>query len=543
MTKSISTTLKFAFLTLVLFFTCGVSLKAQPFQNFYHVLDQPPADWEGGRFSQITELLGNRLAAVGTTVPGSGVSEATVGIFGSDGSPLKFGKIGKPGASFSGLGVCATSDGGAALAIQGRDTCYVVKLNSGYGIQWVRSYPGINAVKIAGGLTSANSEIHLLANYPPNSVVTASFDLAGNLIASTDYNPLLLNNQVARDLIYDPVLDQIAILTGIAPFPPGNPSSYDIRLIITNPLGAIITDNQYSLPDGIIEGVEFAHSTKVGSYVITGNVNLGDQVPFAFETNLTGFVSWAYTYNSSVFFPRTNGTSIVQNGAREYVMAVASGFADNQSYLLKLDELGLPVDLRSYNGTVYQSTNNRIDDIEFFSGLNTGLLCAGYYETPSFVPGYPPFAYWLMHLEHTTDGLCFEGHDVKAEKLILQSDSLNLQMFPFVNPDNPSLTMPSYQAETHLQCGFQKGHVEALDKHKEVLVSPNPTSDLFSIDLGEWTIEEVVVYDDQGRLVLQKHVSDQHQFDLEVSAWAEGIYTLRLIGKDQEVSKRISVVR
>ena len=436
MKKSISTTLQLTLFALVCLVTSGTHLKAQIFQDLYHVLDQPPADWEGGRFTQVAELLGGRIAAVGTNIPLSGSSEATVGIFGSDGTPLKFGKIGIPGKAFSGHGVAATSDGGAALAIQGDNTCYVVKLNSGYGIQWVQSYPNLNAIKIVSGQTSANSEIHLLANYPPRSVVMASFDLGGGLVASTDYNPLLINNQIARDLIYDPVLDQFAILTGIAPFPPVNPSNYDIRLIIANPIGVILHDNQFSLPDGIIEGVELAHSPKVGNYVITGNVNLGDPVPFAMEANQNGSIAWANWYNSPVFLPRTSGTSIVQNGQREYAMAIASSFAQNQAYILKLDELGLPVDLRSYNGTAYQSTNNRIDDIEFFSAGNTGLLCAGYFETNSFVSGYPPFAYWLMHLEHTTDGLCFEGHAVEAEKLIVETDPLNLIMFPLVNPVN-----------------------------------------------------------------------------------------------------------
>ncbi|MEL6804942.1 MAG: T9SS type A sorting domain-containing protein, partial [Bacteroidota bacterium] len=63
---------------------------------------------------------------------------------------------------------------------------------------------------------------------------------------------------------------------------------------------------------------------------------------------------------------------------------------------------------------------------------------------------------------------------------------------------------------------------------------PNPTSGLLTLDLSNQDINELTdiqIFDLNGRLLLQRNTQNQPQIDLDLSAFAQGIYLVRVQGQ------------
>jgi plastocyanin len=74
-----------------------------------------------------------------------------------------------------------------------------------------------------------------------------------------------------------------------------------------------------------------------------------------------------------------------------------------------------------------------------------------------------------------------------------------------------------------------------------VLIYPNPTSNSLTIDLANLTGVDTIIkiYDSSGKLVLEKMSSSTQQIDL--SAYAKGLYTLELANSDKVIRTQVVV--
>jgi hypothetical protein len=69
------------------------------------------------------------------------------------------------------------------------------------------------------------------------------------------------------------------------------------------------------------------------------------------------------------------------------------------------------------------------------------------------------------------------------------------------------------------------------------IVYPNPSSTgLFNIVFGE-AVQEISVYDIFGKVILTKTVSEQGQLELDLSAYANGLYIIELVGETRELKR------
>lgn len=106
------------------------------------------------------------------------------------------------------------------------------------------------------------------------------------------------------------------------------------------------------------------------------------------------------------------------------------------------------------------------------------------------------------------------------------------------------LATGSYVGPCNQNNSMSDGRIAAFEPGKEMLVYPNPSSDLFNIQIqpDEATDVRIEVYDMKGKLVYAEFVpfgggAEQHQINLEGEA--TGMYMLRVMYADQVHQERI----
>jgi hypothetical protein len=75
-------------------------------------------------------------------------------------------------------------------------------------------------------------------------------------------------------------------------------------------------------------------------------------------------------------------------------------------------------------------------------------------------------------------------------------------------------------------------------------IYPNPTSGNITIELGTSEIEGIAVYNVVGEQLLSKFVNPQEtRLELDISAFAEGVYYIRLTSKEDKYLRRLILLR
>src|SRR5690606_22130289 len=87
--------------------------------------------------------------------------------------------------------------------------------------------------------------------------------------------------------------------------------------------------------------------------------------------------------------------------------------------------------------------------------------------------------------------------------------------------------------------------INTVVKDDNILIYPNPASTVLTIEnKGHRRIESYIVYDGLGRNITEAVLSGtKDRFNIDLSTWNRGVYTIALITGDGIVNKRFSVSR
>ena len=109
------------------------------------------------------------------------------------------------------------------------------------------------------------------------------------------------------------------------------------------------------------------------------------------------------------------------------------------------------------------------------------------------------------------------------------SEDVLLDYAPFQN--NDSLVGLSILKNGHVY-RLSKEKSSSTDVHTQALIKvfPNPTADVLQIHLGGATMDEIVIYDTQGKEVKRFQTYGANQATLDVSQLSRGVYLLQLKG-------------
>ena len=76
---------------------------------------------------------------------------------------------------------------------------------------------------------------------------------------------------------------------------------------------------------------------------------------------------------------------------------------------------------------------------------------------------------------------------------------------------------------------------------KNLNIYPNPAHNVIHIDNNQILIDNVTMFDAQGRVVLQKENTNDYSVTLNTSSLTKGIYFVRVTGDGHVVTKRVVV--
>lgn len=77
-----------------------------------------------------------------------------------------------------------------------------------------------------------------------------------------------------------------------------------------------------------------------------------------------------------------------------------------------------------------------------------------------------------------------------------------------------------------------------IDKNENLLIYPNPTTNQFSIDFGQQSIQAVLIYDVVGKEIAHLIINDSTA-TINAQTWQNGIYFVRIITDNRIITKRI----
>ncbi len=132
-----------------------------------------------------------------------------------------------------------------------------------------------------------------------------------------------------------------------------------------------------------------------------------------------------------------------------------------------------------------------------------------------------------------TAGLAF---DMAGNVYVISNSSERLGVWALPNADNSFTTpAPATQTITILPVGvidIEKSGVEA------VKVYPNPFESTITLESAEQTIDKVVVYDANGRLVHQESIQSLVK-NIDLSNLSSGVYILNIVTEKETLNKRV----
>jgi hypothetical protein len=190
----------------------------------------------------------------------------------------------------------------------------------------------------------------------------------------------------------------------------------------------------------------------------------------------------------------------------------------------------------------YQSDNNSPLSPSYFEQNGNSVFI----NTPDMIT-YNPYERRTYLVNQNTN---YGGFDLNVSSLFKPSKCEKLlQVNTFTNPPNvigtgnfnplpmyPAVYMPTPGPRPileHILC--QSIAPKALTAATpEVLLAPNPASDLLNITLDDETIREVVVYDMKGKLVLSQTATER-TLTLQVGKLDQGAYLIEITTKEGNI--------
>jgi hypothetical protein len=197
------------------------------------------------------------------------------------------------------------------------------------------------------------------------------------------------------------------------------------------------------------------------------------------------------------------------------------------------------------------------DDLAFivakqYQSDNNSPLSPGYFEqngnsvfinTPDMIT-YNPYERRTYLVNQNTN---YAGFDLNVSSLFKASKCERLlEAYTFTNPPNvigtgnfnplpmyPAVYMPTPGPRPileHILCQSIAPKALAVST-PDVLLAPNPASDLLNITLEDETIREVVVYDMKGKLVLSQNATER-LLTLNVGKLDQGAYVIEITTKE-----------
>ncbi len=303
-------------------------------------------------------------------------------------------------------------------------------------------------------------------------------------------------------------------------------SNWDMMLIKTDTIGNIIWSKNYGYNTN--DGFEDVKQTNDGGYILAGyrTINWIEDI-YIVKTNSLGDTMWTKSYGGSL---DDFAYSIEQTTDNGYIILGGTGTYPNyKPYVIKTDQNGDTLWTKRFNYGCSNSGGNKI--IQTPDG---GYAFVG--ETNQNTPSYEIYivktnsqgdTLWTKTFKQgfgngiiiTNDG----GYAILGSTQYLGAGTNNI-----------------YLVKTNNE-GFVIGIEEQLEGNKSIKVYPNPAKNNITITQTEATFNKYEIYNLNGKLVSENKIESMLQ-KVDLKGYAEGMYIVKLIGKEKTIFKKIVVI-
>ncbi|MEO0789155.1 MAG: YCF48-related protein [Bacteroidota bacterium] len=157
---------------------------------------------------------------------------------------------------------------------------------------------------------------------------------------------------------------------------------------------------------------------------------------------------------------------------------------------------------------------------DFVTGYGFSLDSDGRLWTAGFASGNNGSVHWSDDMGQTWNEAAYVCHSGRGGSLTPSGDAF------YIIGDGGLIA----RVDTDQAVGTRSPRLRA----SRLNAFPNPTSGLLTLDLSNQDINELTdiqIFDLNGRLLLQRNTQNQPQIDLDLSAFAQGIYLVRVQGQ------------
>ncbi len=303
-------------------------------------------------------------------------------------------------------------------------------------------------------------------------------------------------------------------------------SNWDMMLIKTDTVGNIMWSKNYGY--NTWDDFGDAKQTNDGGYILAGSRTINwMQDIYVVKTNSVGDTLWTKSYGGTL---EDFSYSIVQTSDNGFIILGATGSDPNyKPYLIKTDQNGDTLWTKKFN---YGCSNNGGNKI--IQTPDGGYVFVG--ETNQNTPAYEIY---IVKTNSQGDSLWTKTFKNGFAMDIKFTNDGGFAIFGFTQYAGAGMN-DFYFAKTNNE-GVIIGIKEQLNDNLNLKIFPNPAKNSITISQTEPTFNKYEIYSLNGKLVAENKITNILQ-KVDLSAYSEGMYIVKLIGDQKVAFKKIVVI-
>ncbi len=396
-----------------------------------------------------------------------------------------------------------------------------IKINSDGDTLWSKTISQTDFSIRALSVQQANDSGYIMTGYANNlsascqKIFVAKLNLSGNLQWT---NLLEESNLKNKGYSVKQTPDSCYVVTGfLENYPPFDPNAFLLKL---TPTGEFLWAKKYHLSTNEIC---FGHDIEITNDGFLFYLELGNHIALM-KTDFSGNILWNKSYNQytsfsyeyySTKFHKTSDSCYVFVSAGEWGSGLSKVDSDGnmiwtKDVFLKATDVVETINKEFFvigNGPMYG-----VKDLKFESP-QIGII-----QTDS--------------LGNEEDCVSSMNVQPKIDTIISSSATFTSLAGGIENTIHPIIN--SLVLESDTGCIDFLGSINETLFEKEILVFPNPSNGIFTVNINNEKAAQIIIYNTMGEKIYQSKLYNQ-EFEIDLSSKPKGMYFYKLLFTDNEI--------
>lgn len=273
--------------------------------------------------------------------------------------------------------------------------------------------------------------------------------------------------------------------------------------------------------------------TPDGGFAVAGSTETygaGNQDAWLIKTDSLGNLEWARSYGGP---DNEEGYSLVQMNDLGFLIAGHTrsfGAGQQDAYVIRTDYQGNIKWSKTFGGEF----NEIAEDV--IKGLKDSFVIAG--STNSFGMGSSDL--YVLKLDSLGESEC----NYQIAPTVRSNDTTSVNVLSFQTKRGAIVYAP--QTNTGTTATSQSEACETPTSINEITTGfaayPSPANTYLHIEQSSGSNADLIIYNLTGKVIYRDHVEPRSKTTIDISKYPKGIYYLRLVLSDKELTKKVLFV-